>query len=66
MQQVGISLSPLALYAIVMGTGAWSTGWGWDFQLAKIEFRQAGWICSTGMMGVCHYAAMPYPAKVPR
>ena len=63
MQQVAIDRPDLVRDAIVMGTGAWSTGWGWDFQLAEIEFRQAGGSL-TGMMGVCHYAAMLYPARV--
>ena len=62
-QQVAIDRPDLVRDAIVMGTGAWSTGWGWDFQLAEIEFRQAGGSL-TGMMGVCHYAAMLYPARV--
>jgi pimeloyl-ACP methyl ester carboxylesterase len=45
-----------------MGTGAWSTGWGWDFQEAEIDFRRAGGRLD-GMMGVTHYAAMCYPAR---
>jgi pimeloyl-ACP methyl ester carboxylesterase len=45
-----------------MGTGAWSTGWGWDYQEAEIEFRKAGGTLD-GMMGVTHYASMLYPAR---
>jgi pimeloyl-ACP methyl ester carboxylesterase len=45
-----------------MGTGAWSTGWGWDYQEAEIEFRKGGGTLG-GMMGVAHYAAMLYPAR---
>ena len=46
-----------------MGTGAWCTGWGWDFQEAEIEFRKAGGRLD-GLMGATHYAAMLYPARV--
>jgi thioesterase CepJ len=45
-----------------MGSGAWSTGWGWDYQEAEIEFRRAGGTLD-GMMGVIHYASMLYPAR---
>jgi pimeloyl-ACP methyl ester carboxylesterase len=45
-----------------MGTGAWSTGWGWDYQEAEIAFRRQGGRLD-GMMGVTHYAAMLYPAR---
>ena len=62
-QQVCIDYPDLVRCAVVMGTGAWSTGWGWDFQEAEIEFRRAGGTL-TGMMGVTHYAAMLYPARV--
>jgi pimeloyl-ACP methyl ester carboxylesterase len=62
-QQVCIDFPELVRCAVVMGTGAWSTGWGWDFQEAEIEFRRAGGAL-TGMMGVTHYAAMLYPARV--
>lgn len=62
-QQVCIDAPELVRCAVVMGTGAWSTGWGWDFQEAEIEFRRAGGTL-TGMMGVTHYAAMLYPARV--
>jgi pimeloyl-ACP methyl ester carboxylesterase len=62
-QQVCIDHPELARMAVVMGTGAWSTGWGWDFQYAEIEFRRAGGRLD-GMMGVTHYAAMLYPARV--
>ena len=62
-QQVAIDYPELVRCAVVMGTGAWSTGWGWDFQQAEIDFRKAGGEL-TGMMGVCHYAPMLYPARV--
>jgi pimeloyl-ACP methyl ester carboxylesterase len=62
-QQVCIDAPDLVRVAVVMGTGAWSTGWGWDFQEAEIEFRRAGGRLD-GMMGVTHYAAMLYPARV--
>ena len=62
-QQVAIDRPDLVRTAIVMGTGAWSTGWGWDFQKAEIDFRKEGGSLG-GMMGVCHYAAMLYPARV--
>jgi pimeloyl-ACP methyl ester carboxylesterase len=61
-QQVLLDHPPIARHAIVMGTGAWSTGWGWDYQEAEIEFRRAGGSLD-GMMGVSHYAAMCYPAR---
>ena len=61
-QQVCIDRPDLVRVAIVMGTGAWSTGWGWDFQEAEIEFRRAGGRLD-GMMGVAHYAPMLYPAR---
>ena len=62
-QQVCIDTPDLVRCAVVMGTGAWSTGWGWDYQEAEIEFRRAGGRLE-GMMGVTHYAAMLYPARV--
>jgi thioesterase CepJ len=62
-QQVCIDFPELVRCAVVMGTGAWSTGWGWDFQEAEIEFRRAGGRLD-GMMGVTHYAPMLYPARV--
>jgi pimeloyl-ACP methyl ester carboxylesterase len=61
-QQLMIERPDLVQGAILMGTGAWSTGWGWDYQAAEIEFRQAGGRLD-GMMGVAHYAAMLYPAR---
>lgn len=61
-QQVAIDYPELVRCAVVMGTGAWSTGWGWDYQEAEIEFRKAGGSLG-GMMGVTHYAAMLYPAR---
>lgn len=61
-QQLAIERPDLVRCAILMGTGAWSTGWGWDYQAAEIEFRQQGGRLD-GMMGVAHYAAMLYPAR---
>ena len=61
-QQVAIDRPDLVQVAVLMGTGAWSTGWGWDYQEAEIEFRKAGGTLG-GMMGVAHYAAMLYPAR---
>jgi pimeloyl-ACP methyl ester carboxylesterase len=61
-QQVAIDRPDLMRCAVVMGTGAWSTGWGWDYPEAEIEFRRAGGSLD-GMMGVTHYASMCYPAR---
>ena len=61
-QQLAIDHPDLVTCAIVMGTGAWSTGWGWDYQIAEIEFRQKGGRLD-GLMGVTHYASMLYPAR---
>ncbi|HVY98240.1 MAG TPA: alpha/beta hydrolase [Dongiaceae bacterium] len=61
-QQLAIDRPDLVRVAVLMGTGAWSTGWGWDYQEAEIEFRKAGGALG-GMMGVAHYAAMLYPAR---
>ena len=61
-QQIVIERPDLVRCAVVMGTGAWSTCWGWDYQEAEIEFRRAGGRLD-GMMGVTHYAAMCYPAQ---
>jgi len=62
-QQVALDRPDLVRCAIVMGTGARSIGWGWDYQEAEIEYRRAGGSLS-GMMAVTHYAAMMYPARV--
>jgi pimeloyl-ACP methyl ester carboxylesterase len=61
-QEVVIEHPELVRCAIVMGSGAWSTGWGWDYQEAEIEFRRNGGSLD-GMMGVAHYASMLYPAR---
>lgn len=61
-QQLAIDHPELVRCAVVMGTGAWSTEWGWDYQQAEIEFRRNGGKLD-GMMGVTHYAAMLYPAR---
>ena len=62
-QQVAIDHPQLVRSAIVMGTGARSVGWGWDYQKAEIDLRRAGGRLD-GMFAVTHYAAMLYPAKV--
>ena len=62
-QQALIDRPSIARCAVLMGTGAWSTGWGWDYQQAEIDFRRGGGRLD-GMMAVCHYAAMLYPARV--
>jgi pimeloyl-ACP methyl ester carboxylesterase len=62
-QQVALDRPDLLRCAIVMGTGARSVEWGWDYQAAEIEFRRAGGSLE-GMMAVTHYAAMQYPARV--
>jgi pimeloyl-ACP methyl ester carboxylesterase len=61
-QQIAIDNPDIMACAVVMGTGAWSTGWGWDYQEAEIEFRRQGGRLD-GMMGVIHYAPMLYPAR---
>ncbi|HVJ43421.1 MAG TPA: alpha/beta hydrolase [Dongiaceae bacterium] len=62
-QQVLIDHPEVVRAAILMGSGAWSTGWGWDYQEAEIEFRKSGGRLD-GLMAVTHYAAMLYPARV--
>jgi pimeloyl-ACP methyl ester carboxylesterase len=62
-QQVAIDAPDLVRCAVVMGTGANSVGWCWDYQEAEIEFRKGGGRLD-GMMGATHYAAMLYPARV--
>jgi pimeloyl-ACP methyl ester carboxylesterase len=62
-QQLAVDRPDLVRCAIAMGTGRNSTGWGYDFQKAEIEFRQSGGRLD-GMMGVIHYASMLYPARV--
>jgi pimeloyl-ACP methyl ester carboxylesterase len=61
-QQICIDRPDLVRVAVLMGTGAWSTGWGWDYQEAEIAFRRQGGRLD-GMMGATHYAAMLYPAR---
>ena len=61
-QQVAIDHPEIVRVAVLMGTGAWATGWGWDYQEAEIEFRKRGGRLD-GMMGVTHYASMLYPAR---
>ena len=62
-QQVAIDYPDLLRCCITMGTGALSTGWGWDYQKAEIDWRKEGNHLD-GMMAVVHNAAMMYPAKV--
>lgn len=62
-QQVALDSPELLRCAIVMGTGAHSVAWGWDYQKAEIDFRKAGGSLD-GMMAVTHYAATMYPARV--
>ena len=62
-QQVAIDYPELVRVAIPMGTGAWSVEWGWDYQMAEVEFHKAGGKLE-GMMALTHYAAMAYPARV--
>ena len=62
-QQVALDYPELLRCAISMGTAARSVGWGWDYQMAEIDFRKAGGRLD-GMMAVTHYAAMLYPARV--
>jgi pimeloyl-ACP methyl ester carboxylesterase len=61
-QQVAIDRPELLRCVVTMGTGALSTGWGWDYQQAEIDWRKAGGRLD-GMMAVTHYAAMMYPAR---
>jgi 3-oxoadipate enol-lactonase len=62
-QQVAIDHPDLLRCVVTMGTGARSTGWGWDYQKAEIDWRKAGGRLD-GMMAVVHNAAMMFPARV--
>jgi pimeloyl-ACP methyl ester carboxylesterase len=62
-QQVALDDPDLLRCAVVMGTGAANGPWSLDFQRAEIDFRKGGGRLD-GMMGVIHYAAMLYPARV--
>ncbi len=62
-QQVALDRPELLRCAIVMGTGARSVEWGWDYQKAEIDYRRAGGSLE-GMMAVTHYAATMYQARV--
>jgi pimeloyl-ACP methyl ester carboxylesterase len=62
-QELSLDRPDLVRCAVLMGTGASSTGWGWDYQKAEMDFREGGGTLD-GMMGVVHYAAMLYPARV--
>lgn len=61
-QQVLLHNHELVSHAILMGSGAYSTGWGKFYQQAEIEFRKQGHELE-GDMAVAHYAAMLYPAS---
>jgi pimeloyl-ACP methyl ester carboxylesterase len=61
-QELAIARPDLVRCAVVMGTGASSTGWTWDYQKAEMDFRAAGGRLD-GMMAVTHYASMLYPAR---
>ncbi len=61
-QQVCIDHPELVRCAVVLGTGANSAGWAWDYQAAEIAFREAGGRLD-GLMGAVHYASMLYPAR---
>jgi len=61
-QELAIDRPDLLRSGIVMGTGANSAGWAWDFQKAEIDFRREGGTLE-GLMGATHYAAMLYPAR---
>lgn len=61
-QQVLLLDHTLVSHAILMGSGAHSTGWGKFYQQAEIEFRKQGHELR-GDMAVAHYAAMLYPAS---
>jgi pimeloyl-ACP methyl ester carboxylesterase len=68
-QQVALDDPDLLRCVITMGTGAKSVGWTWDYQMAEIEWRRAGFgfdpaSRESAMMAVTHYAAMYYPARV--
>jgi pimeloyl-ACP methyl ester carboxylesterase len=62
-QELCLDRPDLVRTAVLMGTGASSTGWAWDYQKAEMDFRAAGGRLD-GMMGAVHYAAMLYPARV--
>ena len=62
-QELCLDRPDLVRCAVVMGSGASSTGWAWDYQKAEMDFRTAGGSLD-GMMGAVHYAAMLYPARV--
>ena len=62
-QQVALDRPDLLRCVVTMGTGARSTGWGWDYQKAEIDWRKEGGRLD-GMMAVAHNAMMMYPARV--
>lgn len=62
-QELCLDRPDLVRCAVLMGTGANSTGWARDYQKAEMDFRASGGRLD-GMMGVVHYAAMLYPARV--
>ncbi len=59
--QLVLDRPDLVRLAIPMGTLGKSTGWVHDYMRAEIDYRKAGGSL-TGLMGICHYAAMLHPA----
>jgi pimeloyl-ACP methyl ester carboxylesterase len=59
--QLALDRPDLVRLAIPMGTLGKSTGWVHDYMRAEIDYRKQGGSL-TGLMGVCHYAAMLHPA----
>ena len=59
--QLVLDRPDLVRLAIPMGTLGKSTGWVHDYMRAEIDYRKQGGSL-TGLMGVCHYAAMLHPA----
>jgi pimeloyl-ACP methyl ester carboxylesterase len=59
--QLVLDRPDLVRLAIPMGTIGKSTGWVHDYMRAEIDYRKAGG-SFTGLMGICHYAAMLHPA----
>lgn len=59
--QLACDRPDLVRLSIPMGTLARSTGWCHDYMRAEIDYRKAGGSL-TGLMGICHYAAMLHPA----
>lgn len=60
-QQVLLANHKLVSQAFLLGSGAFSTGWGRFYQEAEIEYRENHRELE-GDMAIAHYAAMLYPA----